>query len=151
MDGEQKVSDVTYDSSELVSDYIRYVKAVQRHLQDESHALKFARALEIRVRIGFANRCHPEHPDGPMMTIQPWHWGNSDIVRHETAHVLLWWSGLEAEIIEEYGEELGWKVVENLCNFAISFLKITQPMLETALREYGQTAQAVRHVQKVFE
>ncbi|UQN05507.1 hypothetical protein [Deinococcus sp. QL22] len=140
---------MTYDNTHLVSDYIRYVKAVQRHLRYEAHALRFAQALEIRVKIGLSNRCHTEHPDGPVMTVQPWHWGNSDIVRHETAHVLLWWSGLEAEIIEEYGEELGWKVVENLCNFTISFLKITQPMLDSAVLRYGQDAKVVRHLQKI--
>lgn len=140
---------MTYDISCIAVDYIRYLKAIQQHLRHEGHALRFARALEIRVRVGLTNRCHPEHPDGPVMTIQPWYWGNSDIVRHETAHVLLWWSGLEVEIIEEYGEELGWKVVENLCNLAISFLKITQPMLDTALREYGQHAHALRYLQKI--
>lgn len=139
---------MTYDTSYLVSDFVRYVKNVQAHLDHEAHALRFARALEIRVRIGLTNRCHAEHPDGPVMTVQPWHWGNSDIVRHETAHVLLWWSGLEAEIIQEYGDELGWRVVERLCNFAIAFLKIPPPALEAAYRQCGQTARAARHLQK---
>jgi hypothetical protein len=139
---------VTYDTSYLVSDFVRYVKLAQHGLENEPHALRFARALEIRARIGLTNRCHPEHLDGPVMTVQPWYWGDTDIVRHETAHVLLWWSGLEAEIIQEYGEELGWKVVENLCNFAIAFLKIPPPALEAAYRQYGQTAQAAQHLQK---
>ncbi|MVN86854.1 hypothetical protein GO986_08765 [Deinococcus sp. HMF7620] len=140
---------MTYDTSLLASDYIHYVKAVQRQLGYEPHALRLARALDIRVRIGWANRCTPDHPDGPLMVVQPWHYGNTDVIRHEEAHILLWWSGLEAEIIAEFGEELGWRVVENLCQFAVGFLRITPSMLDQAVKRYGVSARAVKHLQKL--
>lgn len=139
---------MTYDTAYLASDYIKYVKAVQL-LKKEPHALRFVRSLEVRVKIGMFNRCTPDHPDGPVMVVQPWYYGNNDVVRHEAAHILLWWSGLEAEIIEEFGDELGWKVVENLCRFAVAFLRITPEMLDDAVKRYGVTARAVRHLQKL--
>lgn len=140
---------MTYDTAHLASDYIYYLKAVQKELRHEAHALRVARELDIRVRIGFSNRCTPEHPDGPLMVVQPWHYGNTDVVRHEEAHILLWWSGLEDEIIAEFGEELGWRVVENLCQFAVGFLRITQPMVDQAVDRYGVSARAVKHLKKV--
>ena len=140
---------MTYDTAYLAADYIKYVKDVQQALENEPHALRFARALEIRIRVGLFNRSTPDHPAGPLMVLQPWYYGNNDVVRHETAHILLWWSGLEAEIIAEYGDELGWKVVENLCQFAVAFLRITPAMLEEAVGRYGVTARAVRHLQKL--
>lgn len=142
---------MSYDTDFLVRDYFKYVRHAQELLQHEPHALKFARALEIRVRIGLHNRCHAEHENGPCITVQPWHYGNSDVIRHETAHILLWWSGLEAEIIEEYGEELGWKVVEKLCNYAITFLKMPQPVVDAALAEYGVSAAAVDHLRRTMK
>lgn len=140
---------MTYDTAHLASDYIYYIKAVQQQLKHEPHALRFARALEIKVRVGLTNRCTPDHPEGPRMVVQPWHYGNTDVVRHEEAHILLWWSGLEAEIIAEFGEELGWRVVENLCQFAVGFLRITPPMVEQATQRYGVTARAVKHLQQL--
>lgn len=140
---------MTYDTAHLAADYIHYIKAIQKQLNDEAHALRVARALNIRVRIGLSNRCTPDHPKGPLMVVQPWHYGNTDVVRHEEAHIFLLWSGLEAEIISEFGEELGWRVVENLCQFAVAFLRITQPMVNEAVKRYGVSAKAVRHLQKV--
>lgn len=140
---------MSYDIDHLAADYIGYVKALQKHAQHEAHALRLARALEIRVRVGLVNRSYPELPDGPRVVVQPWWYGNTDVLRHEVAHVMLWWSGLETEIIEEYGPEVGWGVVEKLCNSAIAFLRITQPMVDEAVRCYGVTARAVRHLQNL--
>lgn len=140
---------MTYDTSYLAEDYFGYIKALQKYADHEPHALRLARALEVRVRIGVLNRTYPETPNGPRIVVQPWHYGNSDMLRHELAHVMLWWSGLEAEILAEYGDELGWKVIENLCNHAVGFLRIPPPMVEEATRLYGVTAQAVQHLQKL--
>ncbi|SMB93396.1 hypothetical protein [Deinococcus hopiensis] len=140
---------MTYDTSYLAADYLYYLKAVQKELRHERHALKVAHYLGIRIRIGWANRCTPDHPNGPLMVVTPWNYGNTDVVRHEEAHIILWWSGLEAEIIAEFGEELGWRVVENLCQFAVGFMRITQPMVDEAIRRYGVSAKAVRYLQKV--
>lgn len=138
-----------YDIDHLAADYIGYVKALQKHARHEAHALRLARALEIRVRVGLVNRSYPELPGGPRVVVQPWWYGNSDVLRHEVAHVMLWWSGLEREILEEYGDELGWKVVENLCHQAVTFLRMPQTTVDEAVRRCGVTAKAVRHLQKV--
>ncbi|TDE85320.1 hypothetical protein [Deinococcus sp. S9] len=140
---------MSYDTDYLVADYIGYVKALLRYAGNEAHALRLARALEIRVRIGTVNRSFPELPDGPRVVVQPWWYGNNDVVRHELAHVMLWWSGLEREILEEFGDELGWRVVENLCNHAVTFLRMPQTMVDEAVRRHGVTARAVGHLRKL--
>lgn len=140
---------MAYDTTYLVADYIRYVRALLQHAGHEKHALKLARLLEMRVRVGLLNRTYPEATGGARIVVQPWHYGNSDVLRHEMAHVMLWWSGLEAEIIEEYGDEIGWKVIENLCNHAIPFLRIPQPLVDHVTSQHGVTARAVREIQKL--
>lgn len=140
---------MSYDTDHLVADYIGYVKALQAHAGNEAHALRLARALEIRVRVGWVNRSYPELPDGARVVVQPWWYGNTDVLRHEMAHVMLWWSGLEREILEEFGDDLGWKVIENLCHHAALFLRHPQPMVDEAVRRYGVTAQAVGHLRKL--
>lgn len=140
---------MTYDTTYLVSDYIGFVRGLLKRADYEKHALKLARLLEIRVRIGLLNRTYPEAKDGARIIVQPWYYGNSDVLRHEMAHVMLWWSGLEAEIIEEFGDEIGWKVIENLCNHAIPFLRIPQPLVDQVVAEFGVTARAVRELQKL--
>ncbi|MCD0175510.1 hypothetical protein IHN32_06040 [Deinococcus sp. 14RED07] len=140
---------MTYDTTYLVSDYIRYVRALLEYAGHEKHALKLARVLEMRVRIGLLNRTYPEAAGGARIVVQPWYYGNSDVLRHEMAHVMLWWSGLEAEIVAEFGDEVGWNVIENLCNHAIPFLRIPQPLVDHVTAQHGVTAQAVREIQKL--
>ncbi|MFB9991267.1 hypothetical protein ACFFLM_04640 [Deinococcus oregonensis] len=140
---------MTYDTSYLAIDYVNYIKQLQRHIKHESHALKVARALDMKVRMGILNRSYLVEGADACIVVQPWWYGNSDMVRHEVAHVMLWWSGLEAEVIEEFGPELGWKVVENLCHHAIAFLRCTQPMVDEAVKRYGVTSRAGLHLRKL--
>lgn len=137
---------VTYDTTYLAADFFQFIKDTQAWTGHERHALKLARALEIRVRVGLLNRSNPEGLHGPQIMVQPWYYGNSDMLRHEVAHVMLWWSGLEAEIIHEFGHEAGWKVIENLCHQAIAFLRIPQPLVDDAVKKFGVTARAVQHL-----
>jgi len=139
---------MAYDTTYLVADYIRYVRALLASVDHEQHAQKLARLLEMRVRVGLLNRTYPEAAGGARIVLQPWYYGNSDVLRHEMAHVMLWWSGLEAEIIQEFGDDIGWKVIENLCNHAIPFLRIPQPLVDRTIEQYGVTARAVREIQK---
>ena len=140
---------MTYNTEYLAADFFGFIKALQRHCGNEPHALKLARLLEIRARIGVMNRSIPDAEGGPRVIVQPWWYGNSDVMRHELAHVMLFWSGLEEEIIQEYGDETGWKVIENLCWQAVTFLRITQPMLDDALHRHGLSGQAVAHLQRL--
>lgn len=140
---------MTYDTAYLAADFFGFIKHLQARIDHEAHALKVARLLEIRVRLGAMNRSNPEGLHGAQIMVQPWWYGNSDVLRHELAHIMLWWSGLEAEIIAEFGDELGWKVIENLCNHAVAFLRYPQPLVDDAIKEHGVSAQAVQHLRSL--
>ncbi|RJF72806.1 hypothetical protein D3875_15910 [Deinococcus cavernae] len=139
----------TYDPEHLPADFIGYVKALQAHAGHEPHAYRLARALQLRVRVGLHNYCLPEAQPDPLIVVQPWYfaWSN-DVLRHEMAHVMLWWSGLESHILALYGPEAGWTVIERLCQQAVAFLHIPPPMLQDAVQRHGVSAQAVLHLQK---
>lgn len=139
-----------YDSERLAADFVGYLKAVQAHAGHEAHAFRLARALELRVRVGLFNRAYPEALPDPVVVVQPWWYGgNNDILRHEIAHVMLYWSGLESHIVAEFGPEAGWRVIENLCQQAVAFLHLPQPLVDEAVRRHGVSAQAVRYLQRV--
>ena len=139
----------TFDPEHLPADFIRYVKALQAHANHEAHAHRLARTLQMRVRVGLHNYCLPEAQPDPLIVLQPWYFGwSNDVLRHEMAHVMLYWSGLESHIIATYGPDDGWAIVERLCQQAVAFLHIPQPMLQDALQRYGVTAQAVLHLQQ---
>lgn len=140
---------MSYDPEYLAADYIGYVRQLQAHAGNEAHALRLARALDIRVRVGLVNRALPEHADGPRVVVQPWYYGDSDLLRHETAHVMLWWSGLEREVIEHFGDEVGWQVVERLCRDAVTFLRHPQPMVDGVVGRWGVTARAAAELGRV--
>lgn len=141
---------MSYNTEHLAEDFIRYIKRLQAYADHEPHAYKLCKVLKMRVRVGLQNRAYPEAIPQPVIFVQPWYFaGNNDVIRHEALHVMLYWSGLETEIIKEFGPEVGWRVVENLCNQVTAFLQITQPMVDEALRLYGVSAAAVRHLQKV--
>jgi len=137
----------TYDIERLPSDFIRYVKDLHAYANHEQHSYKLARALQIRVRVSLHNSAVPESEPDPVIFLQPWWYGgNNDVTRHELAHVMLWWSGLEERIKLEYGVEVGKLVIEGLCNQAIAFLRIPQPLVDQAVKWYGVSARAVRHL-----
>lgn len=139
----------TYDPEHLPADFIRYIKAVQNHAGHEAHAYRLARALQIRVRVGLHNYCLPEAQPDPLIVLQPWYFGwSNDVLRHELAHILLYWSGLESHVLAHYGPEDGWPIVERLCQQAVAFLHIPQPLLDEAVRAHGLSAHAVLHLQR---
>lgn len=137
---------MTYDTAYLAADFFKHVKKLQEYAGNELHAIKLARALQIRVRVGPLNRSQPERS---RIMVQPWWFGDTDVVRHEIAHIMLWWSGLEEEIVQEFGDELGWQVIENLCNHAVAFLRIPPNLVSEAIDHYGVSAQAVQHLRQV--
>ena len=133
-----------YDLERLPTDFIQYVKDLHAYANHEQHSYKLARALQIRVRVALHNSALPGADPEPVIFLQPWWYsGNNDVTRHEIAHVMLWWSGLEARILKEHGLDLGKKIIEGLCNQAIAFLRIPQPMVDAAVKRYGVSAQAV--------
>lgn len=141
---------MTYNVETLPQDFIRYVRDLQAWAGHEAHSYRLARALRMRVQLGVSNYVIPEGDPSPVIVLTPWWYGgNNDVTRHEIAHVMLWWSGLESRILHEYGPESGWSVIESLCNSAVAFLHITQPMVDEAVRRYGVTARAVRYLQKI--
>lgn len=144
------VTHSTYDLDQLPADFIGYIKKLQALTGNEAHAYRLARALQIRVRMGLYNYTLPESWPDPLIVLQPWYFGwSNDVMRHEMAHIMLWWSGLEAQILAAYGPEDGWPLVEKLCNQAVAFLHITPPMLQEAVTQHGISAQAVLHLQKI--
>lgn len=143
------VKSSTYDPEHLPADFLGYIKRLQAHAGHEAHAYRLARALQMRVRVGLYNYCLPEAQPDPLIVLQPWYFGwSNDVLRHEMAHIMLYWSGLESHILGHYGPEDGWAVVERLCQQAVAFLHITPPMLNEAVRLHGVSAQAVLHLQQ---
>lgn len=131
-------------------EFISYLKDVQAHIKHESNAFRAARLLEVRMRVGAENYVLTE-TEPPIMHLQPWFYGwNNDVIRHELAHIILAWSRVEAHLIQEFGSrEAALPVIEHLCNQALSFLQITQPMVDAAVKRHGVSAQAVRQLMRV--
>ena len=139
---------MSLDMETLPAEFTGHLKRLQALAGHEAHSYRLARGLQMRVRVGLYTI--PEAEPDPVIVLQPWWYGgNNDVTRHEIAHVMLWWSGLESHILAEYGAEDGWKVVEHLCNQAVAFLQITPPMVTEAVRRFGVSARAVRHLQKL--
>jgi len=134
----------------LPQDFIDFVRALQKHAKYEAHSYKLAKALGMRVRLGMTNYAMPAADDRPIIVLSPWYFGgNNDVTRHEIGHVMLYWSGLERLIIQEHGLEEGMQVIERLCQQAVAFLQITQPMVDEAISRHGVSAQAVSFLQKL--
>lgn len=136
------------DLSEIPAYFIREVKEWHALAGNERNAYQLSRLLGIRIRPGARNSVIP----GPPATVilEPHLLGNldSDFVRHEVAHVLMWWSGVEDMLIAEHGSfELARPQIEGLCHAAVGFLRAPQDLVNTALKRYGFTARAVRFVQ----
>lgn len=131
-------------------DFISYLKEIQAHIGHEPNAFRAVQMLEIRMKIGIENYVLTQ-ADPPIMHIQPWFYGwNNDVIRHELAHILLAWSNVEGHLIREYGSrEAAQPYIENLCNQALAFLQITQPMVDAATKRYGVSARAARHIMKL--
>jgi len=141
-----------YDFERLPSDFIHYVKDLHAYANHEQHSYKLARALKIRVRVALQNSALPNAAAGPVIFLQPWWFaGNNDVTRHELAHVMLWWSGLETQVLHEYGLDTGKRIIERLCNQAIAFLRIPQPLVDQAVKLYGVSARAVRHLMEATQ
>ncbi|UWX64164.1 hypothetical protein [Deinococcus rubellus] len=133
-----------YDLERLPIDFMQYIRDLHAYANHEPHSCKLARALQIRVRVALHNSALPDADPDPVIFLQPWWYsGNNDVTRHEIAHVMLWWSGLEARILKEYDVDTAKRIIEGLCNQAIAFLRIPQPMADAAVKRYGVSAQAV--------
>lgn len=134
----------------LPQDFIEFVRALQKHAKYEAHSYKLAKALGMRVRIGLTNYAVPAADSRPIIVLSPWYFGgDNDVTRHEIGHVMLYWSGLERLIVQEYGLEEGMQIIERLCQQAVAFLRITQPMVDKAIRRYKVSARAVAYLQKL--
>lgn len=133
----------------LPSEFISYLKEVQAHIGYETNAYRAARMLEIRMKVGPDNYVLT-HTDPPVMHLQPWYYGwNNDVIRHELAHIILAWSNVEGHLIAEFGSrEAAMPAIENLCNQALAFLQISQPMVDAAVKRHGVSAQAVRQLMR---
>ena len=132
----------------LPADFIQYVKDIQRHIGHEPHAFRAARLLKTRVIIGASNHVLTDTEPATIVVL-PWNYGrNNDVMRHELAHVLLACSNIESVLIKEYGSRVAARAhIELLCNQAVAFLQITQPVVDEAVRRHGVTAQAVKFIQ----
>jgi len=109
----------------LPQDFIDFVRDLQRYANYEVHSYKLAKALGMRVRLGLTNYAIPAANPHPVIVLSPWYFGgDNDVTRHEIGHVMLYWSGLERLIIQEYGIEDGMRVIERLCQQAVAFLRI---------------------------
>lgn len=134
----------------LPEDFIGYIRQIQALTGHEAHSFRLAKALGIDVRLGKVNSVRPAAWPRPVMELSHWDYGgDTPATRHELNHILLYWSGLEKAIFDEYGEESGRIIMENLCNQTAASLQITQPMVDDAVGRYGVTARAVRHLQKL--
>ncbi|WP_272976892.1 hypothetical protein [Deinococcus geothermalis] len=134
----------------LPREFISYLKEVQAAIGHEANAFRAARLLEISMKVGAENYVLTES-DPPVMHLQPWFYGwNNDVIRHEMAHIILAWSRVEAHLIRDFGSrEAALPMIENLCNQALAFLQITQPMVNAAVKRHGVSAQAVRHLMRL--
>lgn len=138
-----------YDIERLPADFITFINHVHANAGYERHAYRLARALQVRVRAAAHNRAFPEAEPQAVIEVQPWYFGwDNDVIRHELSHVLMYWSGLESHMIAEYGLEDGKARIEQLCQQAVAFLRIPQPLIEQAVRKHGVTARAVAQLQK---
>lgn len=132
-------------------EFISYLKDVQELIGHEPNAYRATRLLEIRMRVGAENYVLTQ-TDPPVMHLQPWYYGwSNDVIRHELAHIILAWSRVEVHLIQEFGgsREAATPMIEHLCNQALSFLQITQPMVDAAVKQHGVSAQAVRQIMRV--
>lgn len=136
------------DIEQLPEAFIDYIRDIQASKNHEAHCFRLAKALNCRVRVGLANYSQPR-ANPPTIVLQPWYFGtNNDVMRHELAHVLATWSGIERWVLEEYGLEEGLPIVERLCDQAIAFLTIPQPYVDRAVRRHGVSALAVQELRR---
>lgn len=141
---------MSYDLDHLPADFIGYIRALQAHAGHEPHAFRLARALNVRVRVGPHNITLPDAEPSPLIVVQPWWFGwNNSVLRHELAHIAMYWSGLEAQVLDAYGPDAGWSVIERLCCQAEAFLQIPQPAVDDAVRRHGVTARAVLYLARI--
>ncbi|MFB9994110.1 hypothetical protein ACFFLM_19305 [Deinococcus oregonensis] len=124
--------------------YIQFVKDIQAYLEHEPNSYKALHRLGIHVRMGRDNYVITQSKP-PVVYLQPWFYGyNNETVEHEYGHILLAWSNIESQMIQEYGSrEAAQPFIESLCEQALPFLRITQPMVDEAVRRYGVTSRAV--------
>ncbi|GGR31157.1 ImmA/IrrE family metallo-endopeptidase [Deinococcus ruber] len=135
---------MSFDPDRIGPDFIAYIKRIQTHANYEAHAFRLAKTLQMRVRVGLLNRAYPSNTSQSVIVLQPWYYGwSSEVLFHEIAHVLVFWSGLETNIIKEFGPDAGWKIIEKLCNQAIAFLRIPQPVVDAAVKKHGITARTI--------
>ncbi|MFC4424638.1 hypothetical protein [Deinococcus navajonensis] len=134
----------------LPAEFIWYVKEWQAATGYESSAWRALAQTDVRRRIGRDNYVITDL-EPPVVSFQPWFYGwDNDVVRHELAHLLLAWSRVEAHLIAALGSrEAARPFIEALCNQALAFLQITQPMVDDAVKKHGVSAKAVRQIMRV--
>lgn len=132
------------DIAELPAYFINEVKAHSMRGKYERNAFKLSEELGIRIRPGNRTSVIPGPPPTIILTPDLLGHRDSDHVRHEIAHVIMWWSGVEKALVEEYGSrEAARPFIENLCHAAIGFLRAPQDLVDEGVRRYGVTARCV--------
>ena len=134
----------------LPAEFIWYLKEYQAATDHDPNAWRVMERAGVRRRVGKDNYVITDL-EPPVVELQPWFYGwNNDVVRHELAHLILAWSRVEAHLIDALGSrEAALPFIESLCNQALAFLQITQPMVDKAVKKHGVSAQAVRHLMRV--
>lgn len=134
---------------EIPAKYIKEVKKYSSAANHERNAYRLSEAVGVRIRPGNRTSVIPGPPVTIILEARLLGPVNNDAIRHELAHVFMWWSRIEEQLIEEYGcLELALPMIERLCQAAVLFLKAPQPIVNRAVRQHGVSAKAVRYVQK---
>ncbi|WP_104992763.1 hypothetical protein [Deinococcus sp. NW-56] len=132
------------DLADIPAHFIREVKAYSKRAHYERNAFRLSEELGIRIRPGEYASVIPGPPPTIILTPELLARKDSDHVRHEVAHVIMWWSGVEKALIQEYGcAEAARPFVEALCHAAIGFLRAPQNLVDEGIRRYGVSARCV--------
>lgn len=132
------------DIDEIPAHFIKEVKGYSKRAHYERNAFKLSEQLGIRIRPGERTSVIPGPP--PTIILSPELLGmpDSDHVRHELAHVFMWWTGVEKALVAEYGShEAARPYIESLCHAAIGFLRAPQNLVNEGVRRYGVSARCV--------
>lgn len=128
---------------DLPAYFIQEIKDYSAQAHYERNAFRLSELLGVRIRPGRYTSIIPGPP--PTIILEPQLLGlrDSDHVRHELGHVIMWWSGVEKALVEEFGStEAAKPYIESLCHAAVAFLRAPQNLVDEATRRFGVSASA---------